>query len=845
MRFRGLLLILVISFLCLAPVSAGTCFAESDCPKCTIDGMKMVSSKVTTGGLIGEKYPIENLACNYESEKVKTENPHMPDLYDSMEVHVACYNDAATASQWYNWEMGTGEKPVPFDPAQESRSELYVGKIRCIAGLGPYKKTGSSTYYASMGCTPNYTVNGQYLTTFRPHTYYTYQEGNEPKDLRNKLLAWDQKYIDCFAGFSPKPAPAAGEKTLHGTVIATHHPYGTPQPLKYAEVDLMVDGKPAQITRTDAEGSYNFSVSLQKGKEYQIDVVLVYATPEKYYFEIRNAGGKEITGRDQGKIVEFSHSFTYSGDADLEQDIDLENLDPDLSTEKLRELGVTGTDLYPVNPEGLMYVQMTEVLEYYRNVLNEDPRHGLPVVVYMWANDPSAYYLYNSGIIVIGQRVSNLGLYHKTLPRQRHTVFHEFSHYMMEDIYGKMPERVSDNNALEINHGGYTNPRTSDSWIEGFAEFMPVVISDFYGHNQCGIFSDRENLDADNTQAWGVWNAEEYAAAEVLWDLYDNPEQMKACDYRMRTELQKISASPATDDATKNTYARIIAASQARENSRGYIDDDPGSIPWAGLWAVIRTYHPDVASVYAALATKYPAQKGYIDSLFVGHGFFRNTGEGDKVYTFGEPFRDTNNNRIRETGEYFVDLPANRTFRDGFPIGSASNYQRPQRRSTMDIPGHYIRVNNAVPFYTYMVEYPGTGYLPYLSTVENVDGSIYVQVPPNPDAKITVSANGVTTGNPLVFTSEEFDNQYENSLKQGYYVSHDFRISGPIPTVPGRSGPSGSGLSGSKGTDFFTAKGPLYDLVSGHAESRVPLIVSIPIIIAVLLVLVYVLKKKL
>ena len=68
MRSRGLLLILVISFLCLVPADAGTCFSESDCPKCTIDGMKLVSSKVTTGGLIGEKYPAENLACIYESE---------------------------------------------------------------------------------------------------------------------------------------------------------------------------------------------------------------------------------------------------------------------------------------------------------------------------------------------------------------------------------------------------------------------------------------------------------------------------------------------------------------------------------------------------------------------------------------------------------------------------------------------------------------------------------------------------------------------------------------------------------------------------------------------------------
>jgi hypothetical protein len=663
-----------------------------------------------------------------------------------------------------------------------------------------------------------------YTISINDDQYNYFETGQEAMSYRSSIETCMKRVVDRHSA-GLKIVGTDGEKTLHGTVIATNLPYGTPQPLKYAQVALIVDGKTDQVNRTDANGTYVLKRDLEKGREYRIDVILNYARDNTNYFEIRNAMNSKDPDSSTGKAVEFSRTFTYTGDSDLVQDIDLDQL--------WLEEGQAG-----VNPFGIMYVHMTEVLEFYKDVMKEDVHHNLPVTVFLFTDDASAYHTLDSGTIGIGQRFSQVSTV-QGIDAQRHIVYHEFSHYMMENMYGKMPDQVSDNRTTEINHGGYTNPGTGDSWGEGFATFMPAAISDYYGHNQCGIYYQRNNLDADNTLAWGMWNAEEYAVAETLWDLYDNPAQMKGCDYRMRVELQKLSGSPLADPSTSTFYSQIIGRSQTRENTRGYNDDDTASIPLTGLWSVMRLYRPDFTSVYTALVTGNPQQKTGIDKVFTDHGFSRNTDEGNREYNAGEPFRDNNGNRIHDDGEYFIDLPRPWILHGTDTIGPAANYQRPQRRSSLEVPGHYIRVNNAVPFYTYLVEYPGSDYLPYVSTVQNIDGTIYVQVPQNPDAKITVYAQGVTTGNPLIFTAKEFNEQYGNSLKQGYYVSHDFQIRGPVPTTAPMPD-FGQGGMGGPGTG---ASGFLVQLLS--PTSRAPLFVSVPIAIGALLVLAVVLRKVL
>lgn len=91
--------------------------------------------------------------------------------------------------------------------------------------------------------------------------------------------------------------------------------------------------------------------------------------------------------------------------------------------------------------------------------------------------------------------------------------WHEFSHYVMNTIFGSMPPKHKNDN----NHGGYENHCTSDSWTEGFAEFMSLVISSELGGNNVDHYAYFGSLE-DN---WRDYWFEEFAVAGILWDLYD------------------------------------------------------------------------------------------------------------------------------------------------------------------------------------------------------------------------------------------------------------------------------------------------------------------------------------
>ncbi len=99
----------------------------------------------------------------------------------------------------------------------------------------------------------------------------------------------------------------------------------------------------------------------------------------------------------------------------------------------------------------------------------------------------------------------------------------------MYEIYVGFPDPPP-GSVPEVNHGGFTNPSTADSYVEGFAHFMSMVIGEYYGFwwdeedypSRCGLLGDFE-LDY---VAWGNGGKdEEYAIAGILWDLYDGDAQ--------------------------------------------------------------------------------------------------------------------------------------------------------------------------------------------------------------------------------------------------------------------------------------------------------------------------------
>ena len=107
----------------------------------------------------------------------------------------------------------------------------------------------------------------------------------------------------------------------------------------------------------------------------------------------------------------------------------------------------------------------------------------------------------------------------------------------------------------------------------------------------------------------------------------------------------------------------------------------------------------------------------------------------------------------------------------------------------MELPGHYIAVDNEVPYYAVEYEFWNNfGGEPVLDDhyalhTQNIDGLVYLPMPPSGyRADITVMGEDVSTGNPLTFTSEDFYEDLNASLSQGYFVEHDFQFSGVLPS---------------------------------------------------------------
>jgi hypothetical protein len=211
------------------------------------------------------------------------------------------------------------------------------------------------------------------------------------------------------------------------------------------------------------------------------------------------------------------------------------------------------------------------------------------------------------------------------------------------------------------------------------------------------------------------------------------------------------------DELTKaDVYVRTTA---------GSIEDDDGvDLTLEEIWAVIRDYHTDFTSVYEDFIDLHPDKKQAIDDIFKAHGFFADVAPQNQQWDPGE-----------EIGR----------------AADASTEERKARRSTQLMDGHFIKVDNEVPHYRVQVTLFDEGAsiidLPshiYEFRSSNDDGLVYIPVPPETyDAWVMVYAEDLETENPLLLTTQSFDEHFEESLEQGYFVEYEFEVEGEVPSA--------------------------------------------------------------
>ena len=225
---------------------------------------------------------------------------------------------------------------------------------------------------------------------------------------------------------------------------------------------------------------------------------------------------------------------------------------------------------------------------------------------------------------------------------------------------------------------------------------------------------------------------------------------------------------------------------------------------------------------------------------------------GNGSYDPGEPWRPASGNRtIYAAGDPFIDYPKggfssykiSEPYTGSETVGSASEYQRTTRRSTEPLPGHFIRTVADVPLYVVSVEYYDQPWKSYRTLVSSENNMVPVPIPPpGENAGVLMVPVGVKSDSPLFFRSEDFNRNFPAAAARGYYIEHDFRVSGPIPartTVSAGNGFSPAAFGKERNAGIFTVQGPVLMALelakSGDTRSLWVLLVPAGILVIFLL----------
>lgn len=526
----------------------------------------------------------------------------------------------------------------------------------------------------------------------------------------------------------PEPAPDLGA-TFSGRVIdAEGHP------IAYSEMHLYYKGSWRGGFASGADGYYSIEVSdFNPEEKSRVSIVsfLNYMRDGKNYFLLADKW-------HGNKVPYLMKTFDYEGSDDLANDIDwggpkgggwIYHMEATSRAVKDRVEWKTNSDFTAAKMFSVIYFHTHNAVDLYLQELGVTLDYRLPIEIFVRSSKWSHYSTADSQIHIYEKHVA---LDH---PKRRLVEQHEFSHAVMYDLYGRWPD--GDYLPGNENHAGYINPSTADSYIEGFAEFMPMVIADYSGSENPHIYGGLGSLELNYRATSRRGLMEEFAIAGILWDLYD------------------------------------------KNNDRG----DTISIDLPDLWSILKVKRKDFSEYYTALVDAFPEKKAGIDTIFIEHGFFADKNLGNGKLDYNEP---------RRSATDFIDLgstsslPAAVFYDQGETVGHATNYQRPTRGLELEYPDSYLKVpeTNCL-LYTVSVDLEDAqDGQDFSYTTMQSGGLIYIT--PLPDhiaATITVEPGQGFFGTKYEITNEQYSDKLYSSDGKGYFDEHIFNLI-PDGTAP-------------------------------------------------------------
>jgi hypothetical protein len=307
-------------------------------------------------------------------------------------------------------------------------------------------------------------------------------------------------------------------------------------PMKFIEVSYPVAGK-IEKTQTDEDGY--FTVPLDRiNSEFELGINFKQIRDEKNYFVIKSANNVDeirivltIKDRKMSTLELRNSKFTTKVNLNSQP---FESMDLKLDSYLTKENKLINYLSF--------YLHFTEALDFYTEILNENLDFQLPLNIYIEKSTTKTAYFYQNSesAIIISDSISE----HNSAKRPKDREYHEFSHYAMHAIYKDWP-KAPPGPVDEVNHDGFLNPSTSDSYVEGFAIFMSLIMGEYYDSkwdfegtiDSTSFYGSLE----DNHKPWNIQGFdEEKAIAGILWDLYDGEEQYKKVMEDFESRLQNM-----------------------------------------------------------------------------------------------------------------------------------------------------------------------------------------------------------------------------------------------------------------------------------------------------------------
>ena len=334
-------------------------------------------------------------------------------------------------------------------------------------------------------------------------------------------------------------------------------------PLQNVQLKISLNnGTTTYYTYTNEEGEYTFTPRGYATKDFQIEVIL---KDREGYFTLRSEKGyNDNIVTLKTKRFAFTKDTTSTGGFQKYKDAVLNiqfsptwaHLDPTMTANQKSVLRDSAVYYYNT------YVSMKYATETLQIILN----HKLPVNLFIHSSNAGVYYSTDTSFINVQAAGGKSAAAIWESPNNRE--YHEFGHHVHADATMGGSNTFPDYQGGDTNHGGVNNKDSTDSVVEGFAEFFSILVAkdSKYKWGTASLNDLEVNYHTTKVKTGVIGPDEEFNVATLLWDLVDDDTEAG--------DLMKLGISVVWEILNSKDITTINSIYKAFNDSYGWQDTD-------------------------------------------------------------------------------------------------------------------------------------------------------------------------------------------------------------------------------------------------------------------------------